>query len=102
MSQRAVEAVLGRMITDGEFRARFCAAPLDVCRENALVLTPRETAALLRVDLVLLHEVAVRLDPQIVRAAVLKCNSEEPTSPSMKSAARRPLLSRRSSGGSLR
>ena len=95
MSQRALEAALGRMITDGEFRARFFAAPLDACRDNALILTPRETAALLRVDLGLIHEVAVRLDPQIVRAAALKHNSEEPSSTPIQVSARPLHASRR-------
>lgn len=70
MSQRAVEAVLGRLITDVEFRVRFFAAPSDVCRENDFGLTPRETAALLQVSVQGLHQVAAQLDPKIVRAAI--------------------------------
>jgi len=70
MSQRAVEAVLGRLITDVEFRVRFFAEPDDVCRENELGLTARETAALLQVSVQGLHEVAAHLDPKIVRAAI--------------------------------
>ena len=68
MSQRAVESVLGRLITDVDFRLRFFTEPARICREYTLVLTPRETAALLRVDLGALSEFAVRLDPTIVRA----------------------------------
>ena len=70
MSQRAVEAVLGRLITDVEFRARFIAEPGAVCRENGILLTARETVALLQVDVQALHRLTVQLDPTIVRAAV--------------------------------
>lgn len=69
MSQRAVESVLGRLITDVDFRARFLARPAEACRENGDVLTARETEALLRIDLGALHAIAVTLDPKIVRAA---------------------------------
>lgn len=70
MSQRAVEAVLGRLITDVEFRVRFFAEPDGACRENDLGLTPRETEALLQVSVQGLHHVAAQLDPKIVRAAI--------------------------------
>jgi hypothetical protein len=70
MSQRAVEAVLGRLITDVEFRMRFFAEPGSVCRENDILLTPRETTALLQVSVQSLHGVTVKLDPKIVRAAI--------------------------------
>lgn len=71
MSQRAVESVLGRLITDLEFRARFFTDAHGACRSGDFVLTERERAALLRLDLPALHELAVRLDPTIVRAASL-------------------------------
>lgn len=70
MSQRAVEAVLGRLITDVEFRSRFFADPTEVCRENDVVLTPRETSALLQVSVQALHGLTAKLDPKIVRAAL--------------------------------
>lgn len=70
MSQRAVEAVLGRLITDVEFRTRFFVDPTEVCRENDVVLTERETSALLQVSVPALHGLTARLDPKIVRAAV--------------------------------
>jgi hypothetical protein len=70
MSQRDLESVLGRLLTDMEFRARFYAAPADACGED-IVLSPRETAALLRIDPGALDGLALLLDPQIVRAASL-------------------------------
>lgn len=71
MSQKAVEAVLGRMITDVDFRARFFARPAEACRENDCVLSARETDALRSIDLGALRAVSVVLDPKIVRAASL-------------------------------
>jgi hypothetical protein len=70
MSQRAVEAVLGRLITDVEFRRRFFAEPVVVCREDDILLTARETTALLQVSVQALNGLTARLDPKIVRAAV--------------------------------
>jgi len=57
------------MITDVEFRSRFFADPIEVCRENDVVLTPRETSALLQVSVPALHGLTAKLDPKIVRAA---------------------------------
>jgi hypothetical protein len=71
MSQRALESVLGRLITDVEFRQRFFKAPADVCRADAIALTPREQHALLRLDPVALQQMTDGLDPRIVRAASL-------------------------------
>jgi hypothetical protein len=68
MSQRAVESVLGRLITDAEFRARFFSAPADLCRENDLPLTPQEARAILEIDLEAVQRLAIRLDPKIIRA----------------------------------
>ena len=68
MSQRAVESILGRMITDAGFRARFLAEPAAACREGGLDLTAGEVAALLNVNLGRLDSVAEALDPKIIRA----------------------------------
>lgn len=71
MSQRAVEAVLGRLITDVAFRTRFFAEPATIGGEDCATLTARERAALVRIDLGAIQELAARLDPKIVRAAAL-------------------------------
>jgi len=76
MSQRAVESVLGRLLTDFEFRARFFTDAHGACRSGEFILTERERSALLRLDLPALHDLAVRLDPTIVRAASVAAAKE--------------------------
>ncbi|MBI3785540.1 MAG: hypothetical protein HY270_19275 [Deltaproteobacteria bacterium] len=70
MSQRCVESVLGRLITDAAFRDQFFETPEDLCRENALELTPTELTALLQIDEERLVNTASTLDPRIVRATI--------------------------------
>lgn len=69
MSQLAVERILGRMVTDGDFRAEFFVEPIGLCRVHGFELTSVELAALLRVDPEALETLAAQLDPKIVRAA---------------------------------
>lgn len=71
MSQLAVERVLGRLVTDAEFRTEFLMEPASVCRDQGIDLTPVELAALLHVDEHALQMLAARLDPKIVRAMTL-------------------------------
>lgn len=68
MSQRAVESILGRLITDEEFRDEFFRAPLEACRMNDWGVTPAELSALIGLDPELLRGMAGSLDPKIVRA----------------------------------
>jgi hypothetical protein len=68
MSQRAVESILGRLITDEEFRAEFFRAPMEACRTNDWGVTPAELSALIGLDPALLQGMAGSLDPKIVRA----------------------------------
>lgn len=70
MSQQSVEGILGRLITDAEFRERFFAESAFVCREYAFDLTPTELSALLSVDPRALQTMMASLDPRIVRAVV--------------------------------
>lgn len=77
MSQRAVESLLGRLITDAEFRGRFFAHPVEAGQEYDCTLTAREREALLRVDVAALIRVSVGLDPTIVRAASLEAARTE-------------------------
>ncbi len=71
MSQRAVEGVLGRLVTDAEFRSQFFNEPDAVCRDDGADLTSAELSALVRVDPHALHSLAARLDPKIVRAVTV-------------------------------
>lgn len=68
MSQRAVEGVLGRLITDSDFRSRFYREPAVACQEEAFELTTRELAAVLRLEEAHIRRVAMLLDAQIMRA----------------------------------
>ncbi len=72
MSQLAVERVLGRLVTDAEFRNEFFVEPMGICQNHGLDLTPVELAALLRLDERALQTLADRLDPKIVRAMRLQ------------------------------
>jgi len=67
MSQRAVETVLGRLITDGQFREAFFEEPTDVCEEAGVDLSGVELQALLRVDEDVLRAFAAGLHPRLAR-----------------------------------
>ena len=67
--QAMVETILGRLITDADFRRGFLAAPLEVCRQHALELSADDIDALAAVDLEAITVFADCLDPKIVRAA---------------------------------
>jgi hypothetical protein len=88
VSQRAVEMILGRILTDAEFRGRFFSQPVDVCRGDGLDLTPAELSSLLQLDNQAIATVAARLDPRIVRA-IPGVHDEPAGGPSVKAANRR-------------
>ncbi|MBI1813347.1 MAG: Franean1_4349 family RiPP [Deltaproteobacteria bacterium] len=71
MSQRSVESIIGRLITDGAFRGRFFVEPAAVCRDHGLDVTAAEVTALLRIEGRALDSVAHGLDPKIVRALAM-------------------------------
>ncbi len=70
MSQESVEILLGKIITDDETRARFFRTPEETCRNLGLDLTEIEMAALRRVPSHAVRQLAMGLDPRIVRAAL--------------------------------
>lgn len=80
MSQRAVESILGRLITDEEFRKEFFREPIETCRNNNWGVTPAELSALLGLDSEMLHEMAGALDPKIVRAIATDAMADAKTS----------------------
>lgn len=67
MSQRSVERVLGRLITDGRFRADFFEEPARALEGEGVELSQVEMQALLRIDEDLLVALAAGVDPRIWR-----------------------------------
>ena len=70
MSQRAVEQVLGKMVTDERFREAFLVDPELATRQAGLALAPQETDALCRVPRRALAAFAALLDDRICRLCV--------------------------------
>ena len=70
MGQRAVESLLGRLITDRQFRRRFYEDPAALCISEQLLVTPRELEAVLSLDERRIVEFARHVDVKIVRAVV--------------------------------
>jgi len=68
MSQRNVERVIGRLVTDEQFRARFAEDPeasLREVMECGMELTSVEVGALAGMDVALVSQFADRIDPRI-------------------------------------
>ena len=70
MSQRAVEQLLGRVITDPEFRRHFYEDAAAACATARLKLTPRECEAVQALDEMVVRAFASHLDLRIMRAAL--------------------------------
>jgi hypothetical protein len=78
MSQRTVERVIGRLVTDEELRLEFIRAPrktLAALAEQGWELTGVEVDALLRTDIGLWVHAAQRVDPRLQRCS-LKAGEE--------------------------
>jgi hypothetical protein len=68
MSQRTVEAVIGRLVTDEGFRRRFRHSPAAVIDElirNGTSLTAVERQALVEMDATACEQFADRVDPRL-------------------------------------
>jgi hypothetical protein len=81
MSQKSVEIVLGKLVTDEEVRRRFRAAPLEVLesvRRAGWDLSAVETAALRSLDPAALERFALSLDPRLQKAS-LQTNPTDPS-----------------------
>jgi len=75
MSQRTIEKVIGRLLTDEELRHEFTRAPrrtIAALCEQGWDLSRLETEALLAIEVGLWSEVAARIDPRLQRCS-LKC-----------------------------
>jgi hypothetical protein len=73
MSQRTVERVVGRLITDEEFRVQFTRRPqqtLAVLVEQGWELTPIEVDALVQTDTKLWSDSARRINPRLQRSSL--------------------------------
>ena len=79
MSQRTIERVIGRLLTDEELRLKFIRAPRRTVAElgeQGWQLSGLEVEALLAIDLGLWSQVAARVDPRLQRCS-LKTEHDE-------------------------
>jgi hypothetical protein len=67
MSQRAVEQILGKLLTDEEFRRRFFEDPHCACFRSGFELSPVELEAVMRTPRTPLAALSRRLDDRILR-----------------------------------
>jgi hypothetical protein len=70
MSQRAVEQVLGRLVTDEGFREAFLADPASTAARTGLDLSSKELDALTRIPRVALASLCACVDDRICRLYV--------------------------------
>lgn len=70
--QRIIEMLIGRLITDEQFRTQFLHDPkgtlLDLC-DRGLELSPTEIAALVATDLSLWARTADAVDPRLQKVS---------------------------------
>lgn len=73
MTQRNIEMVIGRLVTDEEFRATFLSDPhraLADLLERGTHLSHTEIAALVAIDSTLWDRVAEQIDPRLQKASL--------------------------------
>ena len=73
MSQRTIERVIGRLLTDEELRDEFTRSPrrtLSDLSEQGWELSRLEVDALLAIDIGLWSEVAARIDSRLQRCSL--------------------------------
>lgn len=79
MSQRNVERVIGRLVTDEQFRRRFESGPVQALQEIAaagIELTDVEMRALAGLDARLVSRFADAIDPRLQKIC---CRAEDRT-----------------------
>lgn len=84
MSQKTVEILLGKLVTDEEVRHRFREAPLEVlesARRAGCELSAVEAEALRSLDLAALERFARALDPRLQKACLRTHRKDEETEP---------------------
>jgi hypothetical protein len=80
VAQRIVETLIGRLITDEQFRAAFLASPAETLfelRNRGLELTESEAAALLETDRALWVRAAEAIHPRLHKASLVQQPSSE-------------------------
>jgi hypothetical protein len=73
MSQKTVQSIIGRVITDEEYRVRFLNDPrgtLNELRDQGVELTRGEIDALARTDRALWIDAAERIDRHLQRSSL--------------------------------
>ena len=73
MTQRSVEMVIGRLVTDEEFRETFLTDPHQALAElldRGMHLTPGEIAALVSTDRAVWERVADEVDGRLQKASL--------------------------------
>jgi hypothetical protein len=73
MSQKTVQLVIGRLVTDEELRVRFVERPLETLtelREQGFELTGDEIDALVRIDPDVWPSMARRIHPRLQRCSL--------------------------------
>jgi len=81
VTQHNVELVIGRLLTDEEFRQAFTSDPEQALRdllERGTHLSRSEIAALVAIDLKLWRRVADKIDPRLQKAALKMAVVEAP------------------------
>ena len=72
MAQRIVEVLIGRLVTDEQFRSEFIEHPektLGELRERGMDLSRSEIAALVNTDPALWSRIAETIDPRLQKVA---------------------------------
>ena len=67
MSQRGVERILGKLVTDEDFAEVFFASPAKAIVRIGVELTAEESDALCRISRVALHEFSSKIDDRICK-----------------------------------
>lgn len=73
MAQRTIEMLIGRLITDEQFRSEFLQDPentLQALADRGLELSRTEMAALVNTDLTLWARTADAIDPRLQKASL--------------------------------
>ena len=73
MSQKCVQQLIGRIITDEELRQRFVGEPLETLttlRDQGIELTEGEIEALVDTDRQLWTSAAARIHPRLQRCSI--------------------------------